>query len=292
MNVEFICGVLLGVLAALMLNLGKGVQKLKVHVFLRGRRMFSRGNRMDLGIWTLGLLLTAASAVPYSIGLMLSKSPSTVSAMTGVGLIGLSIFAVLVIGEKVRARDWAGILLVVLGTSFLAYLGAGTEAQIKQFLDRSLIVTVAALVLAAAIACITAFRLRKLHGMTFGLAAGLSIGLAIFIADAGLVRSGDSLSGQFSTPYPYIAILFAVTATVVTQIGFLRGRAVEVVPSVNAAIILTPLILEGVIYHHLPSLTILALVLLIVAGVILLSIGAAARAETVNGTETPETGTG
>ena len=218
MNVEFISGVLLGILAALLLNLGKGVQKLKVHVFLQGRQMFSKKNRVDLGIWILGVLMTAAAAVPYSWGLMLSKSPSSVSAMTGVGLIGLSIFAVLVIGEKLRARDWAGILLVVIGTSILAYLGAGKVAQAKQFLDRSLVVTVAVLVLAAAVACVTAFRLRKLHGMTFGLAAGLSIGLAIFIADAGLVRSGDSLSGQFLTPYPYIAIGFAITAMVVTQI--------------------------------------------------------------------------
>jgi drug/metabolite transporter (DMT)-like permease len=284
MNVEFIFGILLGILAALLLNLGKGVQKLKVHVLLQGRQMFSKKNRLDLGIWILGLLMTAAAAVPYSWGLMLSKSPSSVSAMTGVGLIGLSIFAVLVIGEKLRTRDWLGILLVVIGTSVLAYLGAGKEAQAKQFLDRSLIITVSALVLAAAIACVTAFRLKKLHGMTFGLAAGLSIGLAIFIADAGLVRSGDSLSGQFLTPYPYIAMGFAVTALVVTQIGFLRGRAVEVVPSVNAAIILTPLILEGIIYRQLPQLPIILLVAIIVSGVLLLSTGVAARAETETGT--------
>ena len=277
MNVEFIFGVLLGILAALMLNLGKGVQKLKVHVFLQGRQMFSKKNRVDLGIWILGLLITAAAAVPYSWGLMLSKSPSTVSAMTGVGLIGLSIFAVKVIGEKIRTRDWVGILLVVIGTSVLACLGAAKEPQVKQFLDRSLVVTVAALVLAAAVACVVAFRLRKMHGMTFGLAAGLSIGLAIFIADAGLVRSGDSLSGQFLTPYPYVAIGFAITATVVTQIGFLRGRAIEVVPSVNAAIILTQLVLEVVIYRQIPQPACLFLVAVILAGVLLLSTGAAAR---------------
>ena len=112
----------------------------------------------------------------------MSKSPSTVSAMTGVGLIGLSIFAVLVIGEKLRPRDWLGILLVVVGTSILAYLGAAKQAQAKQFLDRSLVITVSALILAAAVACVVAFRLRKLHGMTFGLAAGLGDGLVAVLA--------------------------------------------------------------------------------------------------------------
>ena len=172
---------------------------------------------------------------------------------------------------------------MVVGTSVLAYLGAAKQAQAKQFLDRSLVITVSALILAAAVACVVAFRLRKLHGMTFGLAAGLCIGLAIFIADAGLVRSGDSLSGQFLTPYPYVAIFFAGTATAVTQVGFLRGRAVEVVPSVNAAIILTPLLLEAIIYRHLPPPGILAFVAIVVAGVLLLSTGIAARTETGTG---------
>ncbi|MBN2496902.1 MAG: hypothetical protein JXR96_20090 [Deltaproteobacteria bacterium] len=279
MNVEFLGGVLLAILAALLLNVGKGVQKLKVHVLLQGRSMFARRHRWDLGIWLLGVLMTAGAAVPYSMGLMLSKSPSTVSAMTGVGLIGLSLFAVLVIGEKLRLRDWTGISLVVLGTSILAYLGAGEESQARQFADRSLVMTVVALVLAASAACVAAFRLRKLHGMTFGLSAGLSIGLAIFIADAGLVRSGDSLAGQFATPYPYVAILFAIAALAVTQVGFLRGRAVEVVPSVNAAVILTPLILEAVIYRKLPGLASFLLVLVIVIGVLFLSTSAAAEME-------------
>ena len=50
------------------------------------------------------------------------------------------------------------------------------------------------------------------------------------------------------------------------------------VPAVNAAVILTPLILEGVIYQQLPPLANLALVIVIVAGVLCLSTGAAARA--------------
>jgi len=197
--------------------------------------------------------------------------------MTGVGLIGLLVFAIKVIGEKIGALDGLGIVLVIVGTSVLAYLGAEKEHQVRQFLDRSLILMILAMVLAAASGCIIALRFRKIHGTTFGLSAGLCIGLAIFIADAGLVRSGGSFSGQLATPYPYVAIGFAVVATITTQIGFLHGRALEVVPSVNTAMILTPLLLEVVIYHEWPRPASCMLVAIIVVGVFLLSTGAAAR---------------
>ncbi|HUU03978.1 MAG TPA: hypothetical protein VM425_21255 [Myxococcota bacterium] len=273
MNHAFIIGVLFGILAALMLNIGKGIQKQKVHVFLKGRRMLAKGNRADLGIWILGLSLTAAAALPYSLGLVYSKSPSTISAMTGVGLIGLLAYALWVIGEKIRIQDGLGIGLVIIGTSLLAYSGAGDDHPARHFANISLAVTVGVMLVVAAGGCILAWRSRKLHGVTFGLSAGLCIGVAIFLADAGLVRSGGSLSGLLDTPYPLLALAFAVAAVISTQLGFLRGRALEVVPAVNAATILTPMVLEIVVYGVCPSVFKLVLIAVILAGVFLLSGG-------------------
>jgi drug/metabolite transporter (DMT)-like permease len=260
-----------------MMNIGKGVQKQKVHVFRRGLRMFARPHRRDLGIWLLGLGITAGAAVPYSVGLKLSGSPSAVSAMTGVGLIGLTVYALAVIGERMGPLDVLGMLLVVAGTSTLAALGAGQGLAARAFEDRTLIPVVLALALPAAAACLLARRYRRVHGLAHGLAAGLCIGLAIFIADLGLVRTGGSLGGQLATPYPWVALVFAASATVVTQLGFLRGRALEVVPAVNAATVLTPLLLELVIYGAVPTASRVLVIALILAGVVLLSTGAAAR---------------
>ncbi len=277
MNLHFILGVLLGILAALMLNVGKGIQKYKIGVLLHGWKMFARQNRKDLGIWLLGIVIAAGAVLPFSLGLMLSESPSTISAMNGVGLIGLLVFAVKVIGEKIGALDGLGIVLVIAGTSVLGYLGAEREQHVRQFLDRTLVVTILAIVLATAGGCVAALRIRKIHGTTFGLTAGVCIGLAIFLGDAGLIRSDGSFSGQLATPYPYVAIGFGALAIVATQVGFIRGRALEVVPSVNTAIILTPLVLEVVIYHQWPQPACLPFVAIIVVGVFLLSTGAAAK---------------
>jgi drug/metabolite transporter (DMT)-like permease len=273
MEHAFVIGVMFGILAALMLNIGKGIQKQKVHVFLQGRRMFAKGNRADLGIWILGLAITAGAALPYSLGLAYSKSPSTISAMTGVGLIGLLAYALWVIGEKIKILDGLGFGLVIVGTSLLAWSGAGSDHPARQFANHSLAVTIGIMLAVAALACFLAWRFKKFHGATFGLSAGLCIGVAIFLADAGLVRSGGSISGLLDTPYPLLALSFAVVAVIGTQLGFLRGRALEVVPAVNAATILTPLLLEIVIYGVFPSAFKFLLFGVILCGVFMLSGG-------------------
>jgi len=277
MNTSFLLGILLGMTAALMLNIGKGVQKQKVHVLLQGWRMFTPAHRGDLGVWLLGLALTAGAGVPFSFGLKFSESASMISAMTGIGLIGLAIYAVKVIGENLSTGDGIGIALVVVGTSLIAYLGAGEETRIRVFDDKQLILTVLPMLAAAAAACLTALKIRRIHGVVFGASAGLCLGLTLFLGDAALLRAGGSILGQFSNPYSYAAIAFAILTTFVTQVGFLRGRALEVVPAINSTVILTPILFEIAIYRIYPEGATLLLIPMIVIGVVLISRGAAAR---------------
>ena len=202
MNIAFLLGLLLGMIAALMLNIGKGVQKRHVHVFLQGRRLFHRRNRRRLLAWLVGLAMTGGASLPFSLGLMLSGSPSTISAMTGVGLIGLVIYAVRVIGEPIGRQDILGIGLVVAATSALGYLGAGKAATVREFADLRLIQVFAVLIAPAAAACVAALRFRRIHGVAFGVTSGMFIGLALFLADAALVRAGGLLLRSVRHPLP------------------------------------------------------------------------------------------
>ena len=276
MDVDYLLGLGLGILAALLLNVGKGVQKQKVQVLLQGRRVVSKAHRRDFLIWLLGLGMTASAALPYSLALMLSRSPAIVSAMTGIGLIGLVLYAVLVIGERLGKLDGVGVGLVVLATSGLGFLGAG-ELGDRSFDNTALIRSLALPVVCGVGACLLALRLRRIHGVAFGLTAGVFLGAAIFLGDVALVAAGGSMAGQFSTPYPYAALGVAAFALVTTQLGFLRGKALEVVPAVNSATILTPLFLEGAIYGVYPDALRISLIGAIVVGVLLLSLGAASK---------------
>ena len=278
MNEYFITGLLLGMMASLMMNVGKGVQKQYVRIFSAGREILKKEHRRDLVLWTIGFLITASSTIPYSLGLKLSKSPSAISAMTGVGLIGLGYYSVKVIGERFGKPDFIGISLVVIGTSLLGYVGAGNHPIARHFSDLHLLIAIVMLIAVASVGCLASRFVPSIQGAAFGGAAGMCIGLAIFLADIALVEAGGSFSGQLKNPYPYFALLFAATATVVTQVGFLRSRALEVVSAVNSTAILTPLLLEVLIYETHPQAIHLFLVLVIVTGVLFLSRGAASQA--------------
>ena len=139
-------------------------------------------------------------------------------------------------------------------------------------------VSLCALLGVAAAVAVGGWLVRRVHGVAFGLAAGLLLGATVFLGDAALVRAGGDFVGQFDNPYPYVALGVGPVALFVTQLGFLRGRALEVVPALNSTMIVTPVILERAIYGALPGALQLGIVGVIVVGVVLLSLGAAGAA--------------
>ena len=278
MNSAFVTGALLGMIGALLMNVGKGVQKHKVHVLRKGRRIVAPRHRRDLCIWLVGIGMTVSSTVPYGAGIWLSGSPSTIAAMTGVGLCGVVIYAWWVLGERIGVADGMGIGLVVIGTSVLSYIGATQEGVQRTFAPITLLTMVAALTGTAAIACLVALRVRRLHGAAYGLTAGMLIGLAMFLVDAGAVVANGSLAGLLRTPFPWLALLALASALTVTQLGFFRSRALVVIPSLNSSTILVPVLLEATVYGQLPGMGSATLIAVIVVGVLLLSSGASASA--------------
>ncbi len=276
-NPSFLLGLALGMVAALALNLGKGIQKRHVEILTRGRRMLSSENRRLLVGWLLGLFLTMIASVPYSMGLKFSGSPSVISAMTGIGLVGLVVYALRILGEPLGRRDGFGIVLVVLATSALGYLGGGREGWDLEVPAGTIMQALAVPTAVLIVTCVTALRLRPLHGVAFGTLSGFFIGTSLFLGDVALVKAGGDLIGQLHNPYPYAAMTIGILALAATQIGFLRAPALIVVPAVNSAAIVTPVFLEGAIYGALPSASTIALITVVIVGVVLLSTGAAAR---------------
>jgi multidrug transporter EmrE-like cation transporter len=278
MNVTFVVGIFFGMLGGLFLNVGKGVQKQKVHVLLKGKAMFGREHRRDLLIWITGTLMVTAAVPTFSLSLKFAQSPSIVSSMTGIGLIGLVIYALYMLREKLSKTDSIGIVLVIIGTTIVGYLGSEKEISARIFSVPLLVKTLGIFVVVFAAACITSFYfIKRIYGVIFGLTAGAFIGIAMFLGDTALIKSGGSFGGQLLNPYPYFAILFATVAMIVTQIAFFRSRALEVVPSVNSAVIIQPLLLEFIIYHSLPTMLSLSFIAVIVMGVVLLSVGTASK---------------
>jgi drug/metabolite transporter (DMT)-like permease len=236
-------GILFAVLASTNINVGKGIQKWKVKVLGKGKAMFNKENRRDLRIWLIGMALTASATVLYSYALKFTDKASIVSSLNGVGMIGLVLFAWLVIRERIGAQEVVGAAMVLIGTAVMGYfdkpLEGGQHYQLKNFLV--IVACLAAVLLPPAL---YSWKTNKLHGLIFGAIPGIFIGVALILADMALVKSGNSILGQLRNPYPYIAMFLGLGALTTTQLAFWRARAMVVVPTINSFIILTPVVIE------------------------------------------------
>ena len=248
MDTSFLAGIAIGSAATIALNLGKGVQKMKVHVLKRIRTPFAPDVRRDFMIWLGGVGLTTSASLFFSLALKMTDKPSIVSSLTGVGLLALIVFSHGVLHEKVGRLELVAAGLIIAGTVLMGFFHRALDG-VQTYSPSGLFVSL--LILVALYAVLVPLSLKKvrLHGVVFGALAGTLIGVAIILGDIALIRVGDDFSAQFATPYPYLAMFVGLFALLTTQIGFFRARAIVVVPCANCSIVLTPVLFEYLIFH-------------------------------------------
>lgn len=274
MDFWFLLAIFIAFIGAVTLNIGKGVQKMEVHVFAEGWGMFKPPHRRHFMRWMVGLGMTASFGPCQWVALQIVDNPSITSSMMGVGLVGLVLFAVKVIGEKLAGREVAGIAIIIVSTFALVFFQEHRESP-QQYDLRMLVISLAVFmgidILLAAFSLAT----KKLHGFSFGFLAGSVNGIALVLVKVAAISAGSGeLVAQLLGPWLYIGMVFGILATVFTQIGFWRDRALIVVPTYVSLTIMGPAILEYYVFgFRLLGSQYIALGF-IIAGVIILCSGA------------------
>lgn len=272
MDASLLTGLGVAATASTLLNVGKGVQKMKVHVLKKGRGAFRSENRRDLGIWLLGMLMTGGASGLFSYALKLTDKAGLVSATGGLGIVGLVLFATFVLEERFGVREGFGTAAVVVGTALLGYFDQPSTPPADYPLARLVLVD-SGLIAVMALLCWWSWKTNRLHSLIFGATAGLLIAVAIVLADLALLQAGNSFLGQLANPFPYIALAIGGGALVTTQLAFFRGRAMVVVPTINSSMIAGPPLIEYfVLGTRLAAMQLVGLGI-IVAGVVVLTTG-------------------
>ncbi|GEM_PF-2357984 len=397
-DVKVLIGVSLALLGAVFLNVGKGLEKMKVHVFAQKWNMFRKPHRRDLGIWLLGMCMTASYGILQWGAMSFVSNPSLIVSMTGFGLVALVIFAVRVIGERVTRKEFVGIGIIVICTVLMPYFQSESTAVVmdleavnieegqareisdevrpavtgtgkyrflgqevledaleKMELPRSglsekelvklgnhlkvqriiggrvvasdqthtvslqifntqtstvekavekkcndysdpeifalassavgdlfparynlmnlflgTLVPLAAFV----VLCAVALASKRLHGFSFGALSGFLNAIAALLTKVSWVHVGTNASvfEQLKYPFLYIALIFGIGATVLTQVGFWRDRAIIVVPTFMSVCIISPAVLEYFVFGNYLQMVQYIFMGGIIAGVIFLSL--------------------
>ena len=272
MDINVVIGVLMGLLGAVCLNIGKGMEKMKVHVFAQGWNIFRKPHRRDLGIWLLGVCMTLSCGIFQWGAMRFVNNPSLITAMNGFGLVVLVLFAVRVIGERVTKRELAGIATIIVSTVVMTYFQAPTVDQ-KHFNLYALVIGILIPLGLFGLLSGYALKTRRLHGFAFGGLSGSCNAIPSMLLKISWVVVGPTASvfEQLKHPYLYVALLVGIGATATTQVGFWRDRAIIVVPMFVSLNMIVPTILEYFVFGV--SLNLIQYIAMagIIGGVIFLS---------------------
>jgi drug/metabolite transporter (DMT)-like permease len=272
----------LAIVASANLNVGKAIQKWKVKVLGDRRQLLAPGHRKDFVVWICGVLLTMSATILYSLALKYSPKPSLVSSMNGVGMIGLVLFAWLVLKERLGIQEFAGAALVLIGATVMGLFEV--PPRLGQHINLEGMIFIEAILLAiAGPAAYWSWRTHKLHGLAFGTLVGILLGTAVIFGKLALVAAGNDFIGQLKTPYPYVALFVGLIALILTQLAFWRSTAMVVVPTMNSVMILSPALFQYFVLNQtMQPLQYLASAL-IVGGVVCLT--ATEKADKLEGRE-------
>jgi drug/metabolite transporter (DMT)-like permease len=259
-------------LASISLNLGKAVQKMKVEVLRQGRKVLSAPHRRDFLIWCLGISLTFVAGVLTIVAQKLSDKTSLVSSLNGVGLVGLALFAWLVLKEKVGLRECAAMALIIGGTAAVSYFNRPAGGE-KYYNFNAMLLCCGATSIFFAIAISAALKTKRGIAFIFAAFAGCGLAMAnIFYHITPTVAPGGTFVSQFKTAYPWIGFLILGNlGFLFTNLAFFHGAGITVVPTVNSFMIVMPMVYEIPIFHTTLAAPQYTGAAVIIAGVLLLT---------------------
>ena len=272
-DANVVIGVSIALTGAVFLNVGKGLEKMKVHVFAQGWAMFRSPHNKDLGVWLLGMCLTFSFGISQWIALRFVDNPSLITAMNGFGLVALVLFAIRVLGEHVSRRELVGIAIIVVSTVAMAYFQAPAEPY-SDFNTPALLVGTLIPLALFGLLCVYAVKTGRMWGFAFGGLSGSCNAIPSLLLKISWVVVGHEASvfAQLRHPYLYLALTLGIVATATTQVGFWRDRAIVVVPTFISLNMVVPAIFEFFIFGVSLQLVQYVAMAGVIAGVIFLSL--------------------
>jgi len=272
MDSNFITALIMGCCATISMNLGKGIQKMKVVVWKTWPRVLAPENRNNFLIWCAGMMMTAGAGILFTEALNKTDKSSIIASLNGIGLIALAFFSMSVLKEKVGGREWGAIGLIIIGTAVVQYFNA-PNALGQDYEPSSLIVTLGVCIGVFAVMVIGTRILNKGRAFVFAAIAGTFLGLMVILFDIAGVVGGDGM-GKYLNFYWLTGFMCGNGAFVFTNMAFFSGSATMVVPTVNSFMIIMPMLFEYLIFGVSLRPIQYAGAAVIVAGVVILTTGA------------------
>jgi drug/metabolite transporter (DMT)-like permease len=234
----------LAVLASALMALGLLMMKSRAAALpdARGRGIL-RGVMAWLSdpIWAGGMGVQIAGWVLY-LAAVAHAPVSMVAVMMQGGIALFVIFSAVVLGERARASEWAGIIAIVIGMILLSLsLSAGAS---QGAIDDRLVIALSIVLAILAAASFSRPRLAR-GGTAQAIGSGIAFGLAGLytkaMTDAFEASSADLAMRIAADPWVYAMVAANLTGMVMLQNSFHQARGIITMPLSSALSNLVPI---------------------------------------------------
>jgi len=238
-----------GILATILLNLGKGVQRLGAEML--GKDIVKKwrenlADRRKIIKWLIGTIMVTLSSVVQVAAQMFSDRSSTIVALGGIGILSVVLFSFYVIREKINALQIAGIAMIGVGTVFLS-IDYNEVPLPEPGLNFYIFVIIASIF--GSLIWIAAVKAKKGYGIVFGTIAGLCNGFAAIMTTFSVATGGRALVSSIVNVWLILSLFIGQGAFWTTQFAFKKGgNANVVVPAMCSFLILMPFINDAVVF--------------------------------------------
>jgi len=199
-------------------------------------------------IWCVGISLTFCAGVLTMISQNLTDKTSLVSSMNGVGLIGLALFSLFVLKERVGPREWFAVVIIAAGTSVISYFNVSSGE--KHFYLTPMLWCVGIYTVVSGVLILGTKALNKGRAFFYAAIAGVGLGMMNIFYHIGPIVADGKFIDQFKTPYPWIAFLILGNiGFLMTNLAFFHGAGIVIVPTVNSFLMISPMIFEVFIFR-------------------------------------------
>ncbi|MHA1145997.1 MAG: hypothetical protein ACTSRW_14740 [Candidatus Helarchaeota archaeon] len=265
--------VLLGATQAILLNLGKGLQK---NAFMGEEELSKKKKRINQLLWVFGTILIVISTFVLMQAEIFGYL-SVIASMTGLGIMSVTLYSYFILHEKIGKNELIGICLIITGT-FIVPLFSGISLGVGISYTGMLFYAIILIAICFIIGLISTRQKKSIFGISFGIISGIVGGLSVvFQYSAMRFIPGEDLFTNFGIvillfPANLFFLFFVIGGALeflITQYAFTNGRAVEVVPANQSFFIIVPIIGGIIIFGEIFNAFQIFGSILVIIGVIL-----------------------
>lgn len=260
-NENIIIGLILGLIAYICLDIGKGIQKYAIEGFKEENSL----KKKNSGIWVVGTILTSFYMFIQWAALFFAPI-NIVAPLEGVGLIVLLLFSYYILKEQITPIEISGVFFIIVGTVLVTLfnINVGSLSMSDFNLPFFLCFSIIILVIEAILIFISKLNDYKLVGIIIALTAGTTNALQT-------VSKRITTIPEMTLYFTLATFIFALLTLLITQYAFTKAKANQVVPCfTSTSIILASLMSILALNGSISWIQVIGIILIVI-GIILIS---------------------